>query len=124
MNNQIALILDGKITAEIQSLAKAMPVWIVQTQDNVEFINRLRQELGTNSSVTTFPSRGESQTDLVERIIYTLDEHHDEHSQDNPYDTLLVFGLALREAKQGAFRDLGFSEFAEADYGFIARKVK
>lgn len=124
MSNQVALILDEKITEEIQFLAKGMPIWIVQTPDNAKFIDRLRQALGTNGSVTTFPSRGESKTDLAERIIYTLDEHHDEHSQDNPYDTLLVFGLALREAKQDAFRDLGFSEFEEADYGFIARKLK
>jgi hypothetical protein len=69
MSNQVALVLDEKITEEIKSLTKGMPVWIIQTQGNAEFIDRLRQTSGASNSVTTFPSKGESKADLAERNI-------------------------------------------------------
>jgi hypothetical protein len=123
MNKQVALVLDEKVTETIKSVIKGMPIWIVETQGNAAFIDESRQ--GSGNVITTFPSRkGESKTDLVERIIYTLDEHHDAHSQDDPYDTLLVFGLTLSESKKEAFLDLGFSKFEKTDLGFIARKLQ
>lgn len=121
MSKQVALVLDEKVTETIKSVTSGMPIWIIETQGNVAFIDYSRQESG--NAITTFPSKkGESKTDLAERIIYTLDEHHNEHSQDEPYDTLLVFGLTLVESKKDAFLDLGFSKFEETDFGFIARK--
>lgn len=121
VSRQVALVLDEKITEAIKSVVRGMPIWIIETPGNAEFVNHLRETSG--DVVTTFPSKkGESRTDLAERIIYTLDEHHDEHSQDVPYDTLLVFGLNLAELKKEAFLDLGFSKFEETDFGFVARK--
>ncbi|WP_194714286.1 hypothetical protein [Noviherbaspirillum soli] len=123
MNKQVALVLNEKVAETIKPLIKGMPIWIVETQENAAFIDELRQRSG--NVITTFPSRnGESKTDLAERIIYTLDEHHDAHSQDDPYDTLLVFGLTLAKSKKNAFLDLGFSKFEQTDFGFIARKLE
>lgn len=93
---------------------------------NSDFIKALRRQPDPSTLITTFPRReGESNADLAERILYTLDDHHDEHSNGaDAYDTLLVSGLTLQELKVDVFRDLGFSEFEESDFGFIARKLK
>lgn len=122
MNNRVALVLNEVVADTFKSVAKEMPVWIVETQGNAGFIDQSRKEVC--NVITTFPSKkGESVADLAERIIYALDEHHDEHSQDDPYDTLLVFGLTLAESKKEAFLNVGFSKFEETDFGFVARKL-
>lgn len=125
MNNQVALVLDDKVTETVKSFFNKIPIWIVQTNENIESIKTLRHQIDSSTLITTFPRReGESKIDLAERIIYTLDDHHNEHSYGDVYDTLLVSGLTLQESKKEAFLDLGFSEFEETEFGFIARKLK
>jgi hypothetical protein len=125
MSNQVALVLDDEMPELVKSFFNRIPIWIVQTDENAECIKTLRHQPDSSTLVTTFPRReGESKADLAERIIYTLDDHHNEHARSNIYDTLLVSGLTLRELKEETFRDLGFSEFEETDFGFITRKLK
>jgi hypothetical protein len=123
MSNQVALVLDDKVTESIRSFFNKIPVWIIRTDENDEAIKGLQHHSESNRLITTFHAKeGESKIALAERILYTLDDHHNEHSYGDTYDTLLVSGLTLQESKLDAFRDLGFSEFEEADFGFIARK--
>lgn len=104
MSNQVALVLTGEVTEVTKPFFNQMPVWIVQTNSNFDYIKALRHQPSPTTLITTFPRReGESIPDLAELIIYTLDDHHNEHSYGEVYDTLLVCGLALRETKKGGF---------------------
>ena len=125
MSNQVALVVDGKVTETTQSFFNKIPVWIRRTNENDAFIKAAQQHAESGKLVTAFPAKeGESKRELVERILYTLDDHHNEHSHGETYDTLLVSGVTLQESALDSFRDLGFSEFDETEFGFIARKLK
>ncbi|WP_061532094.1 hypothetical protein [Collimonas arenae] len=124
MSTQVALVLDEKNSEAVKSLVNKMPVWIIKTKDNDALTKELRDDFGLGVSITTFPAEeNESKTQAAERIIYSLNDHHDEHACDDPYDTLLVSGIALQDSNLDAYRDLGFSQFEETDFGFIARKA-
>lgn len=125
MVNQVALVLNEEVDDPIRFVFNKMPVWILKTEKNESFIKSLHRKFDANTIITTFPRKdGENNSDLAERMLYTLDDHHNEHSFGEAYDTLLVSGLALTEAKTHAFTVLGFSEFVETDFGFVARKLQ
>lgn len=125
MSNQVALVVDDRVTETVKSFFGKMPVWIIRTNENDAFIRAAQQNSESGKIITTFSIKeGESKRELVERILYTLDDHHNEHSYGETYDTLLVSGITLQESALDAFRDLGFSRFDETEFGFIARKLK
>lgn len=123
MTNAVALILDQELTQGIELAIADIPAWIACSDCDEGRWNRLRASRQLKASITTFPIKdGESRSAAMDRIIDTLDDHHNEDANDEPYDTLLVFGLQLAEADLTRCRSLGFSTFEKTELGFIAQK--
>lgn len=124
-NIRVALVLDSAYGAEIISLCKAMPAWVIESPQNLAVIEKLRSatEEGMASTVTTFPKRDDESLGAVcQRIVQSLDQHHDEYSQSPAYNELDVIGVSLGDISLAPFLDLGFSEFLQTSNGFVARK--
>lgn len=122
---QVALVLDPDFGSKLIDLAKAMPVWIVASHQNDPVIASVHAAIQMPAgTITAFPMRvGESCAATCERIVESLDQHHDEHSQTPGYTDLAVIGLSLGDVSLKPFLELGFSEFAQTANGFIARKT-
>jgi hypothetical protein len=53
----------------------------------------------------------------------TIDEHHGGYSTATPYTELEVIGCRLSDPIRRALAELRFSEFADHDGGFLARRT-
>jgi len=122
MKSEVALILDTDFTKDLQKLASEMPVWIVKSHNNAVMVKELRLQSNSYQLTEVFSEQLESNSNVFYRIIDTLDEHHNEVSQDPPYNTLLVYGLDLEAIDINILRELGFIKFQKTEYGFIAIK--
>lgn len=122
MKTEIALVLDTDFATELKRLALQMPVWIVKSPINSVVVKELRLQSDNYQLTEFFSEQFESKANSFHKIIYTLDEHHNELSQEPPYNTLLVYGLDLDTIDENELKELGFFQFQKTAYGFIARK--
>jgi hypothetical protein len=124
-NSQIALVLDPEFGDELNLLQALMPVWIIDSPQNQSVVekNRNPQSSGEGNLITTFQAReGESLAMVCERIVQSLDDHHNEHSQTPGYRELRVIGVSLGDVSLQPFLELHFDQFVRTATGFIARK--
>lgn len=122
MKTEVALVLDADFSTKLQSIALQMPVWIVHSTVNTVIVKELRSQNISYQLTEFFPEQLESKADLFHKIVYSLDEHHNELSQDPPYNTLLVYGLDLEAIDENVLKELGFCQLQKTEFGFIARK--
>jgi len=124
MTGSVALVLDRKFIQDMDLVVAKMPVWIAYKNLDEADVERLRASQLIGGRITSFLLKDcETKSEAMGRIIDTLDDHHGENSCEEPYDSLLVFGLPLIEAGLTPCRGLGFSTFEETEFGFIARKM-
>lgn len=125
MVNRIALILDPNYGHRLISLCLDMPVWIINSSENLCVINQLREnDSHRDIQITNFSlNEGESLSHACERIIESLDQHYNEFALDGGYVELDVIGVTLNEVSKQPFSDLGFTQFAKTDDGFVAYKT-
>lgn len=122
---QVALILDPLFGERCIPLLRQMPVWLVDSVDNRRAADMVRREGrdGAMNELTTFPARGsELPVQACERMLPSLDEHHDGDSQRPAYNTLQVIGVGLDDISRSSFHAVGFDQFLPTDTGFIAIK--
>lgn len=104
--NLVLLILDPEFGDRLDNLPRPYPIWIVESERNRAVLENLPPAYGP---LTVFPPRkDESATHIFERIVDSLDQHHNELAQDPPYDTLVVYGLPAEADMLDSLRDLGF----------------
>ena len=119
--SQVALVVAKIPGPEVYRLAKTMPIWIGESLIDAQTLSDLRD--ASAYGITTFlERRNDEKSASISRILYSLDEHHNEVSQEPPYSELHVFGANLREVDQAAFRELGFNRYDRTEFGFIAYK--
>lgn len=120
----VALVLDKEFGGHCLDLQKSMPVWIVDSPQNQLFVDRIRlNRPAEDAAVTVFQIReNELLSSVCERIVQSVDDHHNEFSQTPGYSELDVFGVSLADVSLRPFMELGFEEFVKSSTGFIARK--
>ena len=122
MNSPVIVILDPIVEDGLESLGGEWPIWIVNSPHNDLLVQQAR-ERDPSRQLTTFRQRvGEQRHHLLERIVPTIDQHHNEQATAPPYDELAVFGVRLPDVRREAFSELGFAAFSETAGGFIASK--
>jgi hypothetical protein len=122
MSEIVYLILGQPNKAALLKFVPNTPVWLEEC-----LVSNLEIAWPLNFSefdLTTFPRRvNESDSELVGRIIYSLDQHFDEFSQTTPYTEVSVLGVSLGELKFNEnFERVGFVKFTETPFGFRAFK--
>jgi hypothetical protein len=83
----------------------------------------LRPDANQLTGITGF--RFNASVPAAERFLdelYTIDLHHGAYSSGNPYTELEVIGAPLTAPIRVALSQIGFAEFSEGRYGFIARR--
>ena len=125
-SSRAALVLEPMFGDECISLRELMPVWIIDSSQNRAAVEKIRKSgLPEESDVTMFQTRdGESLVMACERIVLSLDDHYNEHSQTPGYTELTVIGVSLGDVSLRPFLELNFDEFVRTDTGFIAKKVQ
>lgn len=118
-------MLEPMFGDECVSLHELMPVWIIDSPQNRIAVEKIRKSGGLNEAdVTTFQAKeGESLVKACERIVQSLDDHYNEHSQTPGYSELAVIGVSLGDVSLRPFLELNFDEFVRTATGFIAKKV-
>jgi hypothetical protein len=124
MKIEVALIMDANFSQNIEELVSRMPVWVVSSNRNSKVVKKIRLENENSQLTEFFPKKPESKVDMFRRIVFTVDEHHNEISQSTPYNVLLVYGLKLNDIDTHELSELGFMEFISTEYGFLANKKK
>lgn len=121
---RVTLILDPDYANRLKPICKDMPVWIVDSSENLCAINQLRANNSyCDVQITNFPLKeGESLSHACERIIESLDQHYNEYAEDGGYVELEVIGVTLNEVSTQHFLELDFTKFVQTDNGFIAYK--
>ena len=125
-NSRVSLVLDPMFGGEGVSLRGLVPMWIIDSPQNRLVVEKIRKAgLPEESDVTTFQTRkGESLVMACERIVLSLDDHYNEHSQTPGYTELNVIGVSLGDVSLRPFLELNFDEFARTTTGFTAKKVQ
>ncbi|MDR1162828.1 MAG: hypothetical protein LBM17_03195 [Candidatus Accumulibacter sp.] len=121
-SSRVVLILEADFGEKILSSAITGAVWVVDSEKNRLYVEKARR-LDASRSITTFPVReGESLASACDRIIWALDEHHNEQSRTPGYRELEVIGVSLPDVFEPIFRDLNFTRFVATKTGFLATK--
>lgn len=124
-NSQVALVLERDFREELIPLIERMPVWIIDSPQNLPVVEKIRNTKlsGTAEIITTFQARDlESLEMACERIVQSLDEHHNDCSQTPGYSELMVIGVSLGNVSLKPFLELNFDQFLRTNKGFIAKK--
>lgn len=121
---QVALVLKDDFGEALFPLSACMPVWIIDSSDNRSIVETIRNSSEAGETITTFPKREpESLGVACERIMQSLDEHHNECSQTPGYKELVIIGVSLGDVSLKPFLELGFIHFLATTTGFIAKKI-
>jgi hypothetical protein len=120
----VGLVLDINYGEVLLPLCDRMPVWIVQSIANeaaTEHVHKVRRL--PQLWLTTFPLRKqETVAAACERIVCSLNQHHDQSSQEPPYNKLMVIGVTLSEVSLASFLECEFDSFFTTVDGFNAQK--
>lgn len=94
--------------ALLERLGSVMPIWIVDSL-STQPIKRQSSEESSQALFTWFPvKKNESTTDALVRIAFSVDQHHDESSQQPAYDSLWVIGEVEQDRALMELASLGF----------------
>ena len=124
-SSQVTLVLDPAFGDGLIPMQELMPVWIVDSPQNQSVVEKIRNTQSSNGVkiITTFPTRERESLGMVcERIVQSLDDHHNEYSQTPGYSELRVIGVSLGDVSLKPFLELNFDQFVQTATGFIARK--
>jgi hypothetical protein len=124
---RVILILDPYYGDKLKNLCvNYLSMWVVNSPENTNTIHSLRLDNHyKNISLTSFSLReGESPPDACERILESLDQHHNKYSANGEYLELEVIGVTLDKISSQLFFEFGFTKFIQTDTGFIAYKTR
>lgn len=123
-NYQVALVLNKDYGEALIPLIERMPVWIIDSSNNRFIVEKIRKSSKAVKSATTFPMKEcESLEIAFERIVYSLDEHHNECSQSPAYRELVIIGVLLGAVSLKPLLELNFNQFVATTTGFNAKKI-
>jgi len=115
----VAVVLAPSSKSELRAIPHGTPTWIASTPELQSTI-ALARRLGL--TVTELFPNGTSAWEWLSNHLDSVDQHHNEFSQDPPYSKLLVFGVKLSAAVEPLLSPFGFSSATAEAYGFSAIK--
>jgi hypothetical protein len=119
---RVGLVVDRSYGERLVELARSFHVWAVASPSNTPVIQRLWAE-ATSAGITSFKaSEEESAEAMCARIADDIDEHHGELAHDPPWSEIAVYGVSLSERLREVFAELGATEFAPNEEGFVCRR--
>ena len=121
---RVIVVVDRAFGERLESIARGIPVWIIDSPTNRAFVEKLWREYPEPShlkGITIFnsPEDASAERSLLGQLD-TIDLHHGAYSADPPYSELEVIGAVLTEAIQTALEQTGFKEIRPTDSGFRA----
>jgi len=121
---RVIVVVDRAFGKQLESIARGVPVWIVDSPSNRPSVEKVWREYPEPShlkGITIFTSaEGVSAERSLLGQLDTIDLHHGAYSTDPPCSVLEVIGVALTEAIQTALEQTGFKEIHPTDSGFRA----
>lgn len=115
----VAIVLAPSSESELRAIPSGSPTWIASTPKLQPTI-ALARRLGL--PVTELFPNGASAWEWLSNHLDSVDQHHNEFSQEPPYSKLLVFGVQLSAAVGPLLAPFGFSLTTAEPYGFSALK--
>jgi hypothetical protein len=115
----VAVVLAPSSESELLAIPSGAPTWIASAPE-LESTITLAKQLGL--PVTELVPNGKSALEWLFNHLDSVDQHHNEFSQDPPYSKLLVFGVHLSAAVDALLSPFGFSVTMAESYGFSAIK--
>ena len=123
---KVYVIVDRQFGERLNELERGVPVWIVDTSDNMPVVRRLWQSRPDDNHLNGITSFVDSQSSTPEQLflneLYMIDLHHGIHSADPPYTVLVVIGVDLTPRIKNELATYGFDEFQNNLVGFVARR--
>jgi hypothetical protein len=121
---RVIVVVDRAFGEQLESIARGIPVWIIDSPPNRAFVEKVWREYPEPShlkGVTIFnsPEDASAERSLLGQLD-TIDLHHGAYSADPPYSELEVIGVVLTEAIQTALEQTGFKEIHPTGAGFRA----
>jgi hypothetical protein len=123
---RVYVIVDRQFGEGLNELERGVPVWIVDSPDNMPVVRRLWQSRPDESylnGITSFvDSKSSSPEGLFLKELYMIDLHHGIHSADPPYTVLEVIGVDVTPKIREELATYGFDEFQNNIRGFVATR--
>jgi hypothetical protein len=127
---KVGIVVDRNYGDRILELASSFHLWAVESPSNTPTIQRFwaiahpepdADPLGPG--ITSFKApETESAEEMCARIAGDIDEHHGEFAHDPPWSEIAVYGVTLNGRLRDVFAELGATEFAPTQDGFICRR--
>lgn len=119
----VAVVLIPDFAAELEGLARRMPVWVIDTAANRAAAERLRHG-SSHLDVTLFKSSaGASAEEACAGILDMVELHHGPYSRDPPCEAIEVVGARASAAVREALAAEGCAVVAESAAGFVAARA-
>jgi hypothetical protein len=117
-------VVDRNFGDRIVEIARSCHVWVLESASNTPVVRRLWAAANPLSPrITTFAARDpESAEDACARIAGDVAQHHGEYAHDPPWSEIVVYGVSLDERLREVFGDLGATQFALTQEGFVCRR--
>lgn len=122
--NRVIVVVDRAYGEQLESIARGIPVWIIDSPTNRAFVEKVWREYPEPSHLKGITIFNSPEDVTAERSLLgqldTIDLHHGAYSADPPYSELEVIGVVPTEAIQTALEQTGFKEIHPTDSGFRA----
>lgn len=115
----VALVLAPASDSTFRRLAAGTPAWIASTPGMQATLAAARR---AGLLVTELHPNGSSPTQWLFNHLDSVDQHHNESSQEPGYTELLVFGVPMSAAIPPLLREFGFVSSSPEPFGFSASK--
>lgn len=123
---RVIVVVDRDYGQRLLALPPDVPVWIVDTPNNVPAIKQRWVESPEGNHLTGVASFKTSADRTPEQMFLedfdTVDLHHGAHSADPPYTVLEVIGVSATAAIKAELAKYGFQDYEVTEAGFIARR--
>jgi hypothetical protein len=116
----VAFIVAPTAESSLRGLPPGTPAWVASTPEMQVTLAAARR---AGLVITELHPNGKSPTQWLFNHLDSVDQHHNELSQNPPYTTLLVFGLPLSPSLSPLLQAFGFVSSSPETYGFSASKV-
>jgi hypothetical protein len=116
----VAIVLSPCSEAELCAIPLRTPSWIVAKP---EFQSTIRSANKLGLVVTELFPNGNCPVEWLYNHLDSVDQHHNDFSQDPPYARLLVFGVRLSPDLEPFLSTFGFGLTREEPFGFSAFKT-
>lgn len=115
----VAMVLAPTSEFSLRTLPIGIPAWVASTPQMQSTVVAAKS---AGLAVTELSPNGTSPTEWLQNHLDSLDQHHNEFSQAQPYTELWVFGVEHTPDLFPFLAEFGFSSSAPTEFGFLACK--